>query len=127
MYNFAGFTPGAEIGAREYQLDQGVLDAWIELFPADANGDLMPAGMVAGVTISAYSSILQPRPKGNVHGAQRFEIKKLPKVGDQLTTSLSCLNKELKGARRWVYLKTETRFANGDLAFSGLMTSLLAE
>ena len=102
MYNFAGFTPGEQIGARDYQLDRKVLDAWVGLFPEDDNGDLMPAGMVAGVTISAYSSILQPRPKGNVHGAQRFEIKKLPKVGDVLTTTLSCLDKELKRERRWV-------------------------
>jgi hypothetical protein len=54
-------------------------------------------------------------------------VSRMPKVGDELVTELSCEGKELKGDRRWVRFGSETRRTDGELMFSGLMTTLWAK
>lgn len=127
MYLFETFEPGHVIGTRTLTLDRDLVENWLRLFPDDRDGDRMPAGMIAAVYIRAYSDILLPRPPGNVHGAQRFQIARLPAIGDRLVTDLSCQSKELKGERRWVTFGSETRHESGTLLFSGLMTTLWAK
>ena len=124
MFLFETFEPGKTIGSRTLTLDRELLEQWLALFPEDRDGERMPPGMMAAVYSRAYSSILQPRPPGNVHGQQSFMVRKLPKVGDTLVTNLRCESKELKGERRWVRFASETRCFDGELMFSGLMTTL---
>lgn len=125
MFTFQTFEPGTLIGTREYVFDSDALADWLKLFPEDANGDVMPPGMMAAITMRAYSDALKPRPPGNVHGSQRFEIRRLPRIGATLVTDLVCEAKELKKERRWVHLKTFTRWA-GEPAFEGRMSILWA-
>lgn len=127
MFLFDAFEPGKLIGTRSLTLDRDLVERWLTLFPDDRDGERMPAGMAAAVYSRAYSDILQPRPPGNVHGAQRFKVVKLPWVGDRLVTSLSCESKEMKGDRRWVRFSSETRRDDHTLLFSGLMTTLWAK
>jgi hypothetical protein len=127
MFLFDTFEPGKLIGTRVLTLDPELVERWLQLFPDDRDGERMPAGMTAAVYSRAYSDILQPRPPGNVHGAQRFEIVQLPSIGDTLVTSLSCESKELKGDRRWVRFVSETRRDDHTLLFSSLMTTLWAK
>ena len=127
MFTFSTFRPGVEIGRRELVLDAGLVARWRELFPDDDTGDVMPAGMVAIVTSRAYSDILLPRPAGNVHGSQRFEVLRLPRIGERLTTSVGCESKEMKGERRWVHLATLTTDADREPCFRGRQTVLWAE
>lgn len=126
MFVFETFAPGTIIGTRALTLDAALVDRWIALFPEDRNGDRMPAGMTAAVTIRAYADVLQPRPPGNVHGAQRFEIARLPRISDTLVTTITCDSKELKGERRWVRFASDTRRDDGTPMFTGLMTTLWA-
>jgi hypothetical protein len=126
MFLFDTFTPGTIIGTRTLTLDATLVERWIALFPEDHNGDRMPAGMTAVVMSRAYSDVLQPRPPGNVHGAQRFEIASLPRIGDTLMTTIACDGKELKRERRWVRFTSETRRDDGTPMFTGLMTTLWA-
>lgn len=126
MFLFDTFKPGSLIGTRRLTLDAALLAQWVTLFPEDSDGDRMPAGMTAAVMIRAYSDVLLPRPPGNVHGAQRFEIARLPRVGDTLVTTIGCDSKELKGERRWVRFASETRRDDGTPMFTGLMTTLWA-
>ncbi len=127
MFLFDTFEPGKTIGSRTLTLDRELLDQWLTLFPADRDGERMPPGMMAAVYSRAYSSILQPRPPGNVHGQQSFTVNKMPTVGDTLVTDLRCEGKEVKGERRWVRFASDTRRADGELMFSGLMTTLWAK
>ncbi|WP_298279865.1 hypothetical protein [uncultured Bradyrhizobium sp.] len=127
MFLFETFEPGKTIGSRTLTLSAELLQRWLTLFPDDRDGERMPPGMTAAVYSRAYSDILQPRPPGNVHGQQLFTIAKLPVVGDTLVTELRCEGKELKGERRWVRFGSETRRADGELMFSGLMTTLWAK
>ena len=126
MLVFDTFRPGEIIGTRSLTLDHALVDQWVTLYPEDRDSDRMPPGMTAVVMIRAYSEILQPRPPGNVHGAQRFEIARLPRIGDTLVTTISCESKQLKGERRWVRFVSETRRADGTPMFTGLMTTLWA-
>jgi hypothetical protein len=124
-YDFSGIDIGAELGQRTILLSPDLVENWRKLFPDDACGDRMPAGMVAIVTMRAYSDIVKPRPAGNVHGAQRFEIHRLPQVGETLLTSVRCVSKEQKKGRNWVQFETLSR-ADGRLCFSGRQTILWA-
>jgi hypothetical protein len=126
VFLFETFTPGVVIGTRSLTLDSAFVERWLSLFPEDRDGDRMPVGMTAAVMIRAYSDVLQPRPPGNVHGAQRFEIARLPRIGDTLVTTIACDSKELKGERRWVRIASETRRDDGTTMFTGLMTTLWA-
>lgn len=127
MFLFDTFEPGTLIGTRSLTLERALVERWLRLFPDDRDGERMPAGMTAAVYSRAYSDILLPRPPGNIHGAQRFKIARLPSIGDALVTDLSCESKELKGGRRWVRFSSETRGDDRTLLFSGLMTTLWAE
>ncbi len=126
MHTFDSFEPGREIGSRELTLDAALVARWCELFPADAACETMPTGMVAIVTSRAYSDVLKPRPPGNVHGAQRFEIGRLPVPGERLVTSVGCRSKEMKSGRRWVTFETTTTDASGEICFRGFQTVLWA-
>ncbi len=127
MYVYETFTPGTVIGEARYLFDRAALDQWLALFPEDANGETMPPGMVAAVTIRAYMALIDPRPPGNIHAAQNFRIARMPRVGDRLATTIRCAAKELKKGRRWVALETETRDAgDGSPLFSGRMTTVWA-
>jgi hypothetical protein len=127
MFLFDTFEPGKTIGSRTLTLDRDLLEQWFALYPDDRDSERMPPGMMAAVYSRAYSSILQPRPPGNVHGQQSFTVSKLPVVGDTLVTDLRCEGKEVKGERRWVRFASDTRRADGELMFSGLMTTLWAK
>jgi uncharacterized OB-fold protein len=127
VFTFERFEPGKWLGSRTLVLDDGLVEQWLALFPEDRNGRTMPPGMMAAVFSRAYSSILQPRPPGNVHGEQDFTISRLPEIGDTLNTDLRCASKEAKGERLWVRFASETRNQQGELMFSSVMTTLWAK
>ncbi len=127
MLRFDDFVPGGELGIDELRLDDGHFLRWYKLFPDDRiHAPRMPPGMTAMVIMRAYTTVLVPRPPGNVHGEQRIELVRLPALGDRLITRLSCFTKELKGERRWVRIATETSDAVGSLLFRGRMAILWA-
>jgi len=123
---FEQFQPGESFGSLTYTLDKDVFDSWTALYPHDPATDTMPHGMTAPVFMRAYAELVQPRPPGNVHGAQRFEVSRLPRLGETLTTTVTCAGKELKGSRRWVTLEGITTGEGGALAFRSVMTILWA-
>jgi len=125
MITFDSLCPPQLMGARTLVLDAATLGAWRALFPDDETGDAMPHGMVAAITMRAYAEILQPRPPGNVHAAQRFDLLRLPRAGERLTTTVTCLAKEMRKGRAWVTFGVETEGAGGP-AFRGRMTMIWA-
>lgn len=125
MFTFERFRSGESYGIDCFTLTAEAVARWRTLFPDD-DGPLMPPGMTAVVVMRAYNALIAPRPPGNIHGAQRFEMHALPRIGETLSTRASCAGKELRKGRRWVYLAFETRRADGDLAFLGRFTSLVA-
>ena len=125
MITYETFTPGEVMGSSAEVLDAAKLQAWQDLFPEDDLHGVMPHGMVAAIAMRAYAEVLQPRPPGNVHAAQRFELFRLPRAGERLTTTVTCLEKEIRKGRFRVTLGMETVGSEGP-AFRGRMTVLWA-
>lgn len=127
MLTFATAEIGREIGREELVLSPGLVEPWCRLFPEDGEtGETMPTGMVAIVAMRAYTQVVTPRPPGNVHGEQRFDITRLPKVGETLVTVVSCVSKTLKKEHRWIEFATDTLDLEGRPLFAGRQTILWA-
>ena len=126
MLTFDTFEPGRAMGSHAIAIDEALVGLWHRLYPYDDAGGLMPPGMASVVTMRSYMAILTPRPKGNVHAGQTMQIVRLPRIGERLTTTISCRDKELRKERRLVHFLTETRVADGVLAFHGTTTSIWA-
>lgn len=126
MYSFDALPVATTLGSRDLTLSEDLVNAWLSLFPEDQDDGRMPAGMVAVVAMRAYADVVAPRPPGNVHGAQRFEIVERPRVGERLVTAVSIRDKEVKRDRRWVHLATDTIGEDGTPRFRGRMTILWA-
>jgi hypothetical protein len=125
MITYDSFVPGRVMGMCETVLDSAALRAWHALFPEDDLGGVMPHGMAAAIAMRAYAEILRPRPPGNVHAAQRFDLLRLPREGERLATTLTCLARERRRGRPWITLGMETVGAAGP-AFRGRMTVVWA-
>lgn len=126
MFTFDHFEPGKCYGTSRFELSEKALADWHAVFPEDMEGTHMPPGMTGVVTAQAYHDIIKPRPSGNMHGAQRYEMHRLPLLGETLLTSVTCDSKEERKGRRFVHLGFETRTLDGALAFRGLFTSIVA-
>lgn len=125
MFTYDAFETGKSYGKDRFSLDRPRIEKWLATYPGDDNGELMPPGMTAMVQIQAYMNIITPRPPGNVHGSQRFEVFHLPRIGSTLETEVQCVHKEIRKDRRWVQTRYETRDDGGRIAFIGLMTTLV--
>ncbi|MCC7427388.1 MAG: MaoC family dehydratase [Alphaproteobacteria bacterium] len=125
MITYDTLVPPQIMGAHELLLDADMFAHWRALFPDDDTGDAMPHGMVAAIVMRAYTAVLHPRPPGNVHAAQHFDLLRLPRLGERLTTRVTCLAKERRKGRGWVTFGTETEGEAGP-AFSGRMTMIWA-
>ena len=125
MITYDDFVPGAVMGSSTTPLDTAKLQAWCNLFPEDELGGVMPHGMVAAIAMRAYAEVVQPRPPGNIHAVQRFDVQRLPRAGETLTTTITCLGKEIRRDRRRVTLQMDCTSTQGP-AFRGLMTVLWA-
>jgi hypothetical protein len=125
LHTFDRFEPGRTMGSAAFEFDEQVLGDWCRLFPGDDLGGVMPHGMIAVVSMQAYTQILQPRPPGNVHVAQGFDVVRLPRLGETLTTSVRCLSKELLRSRRRVVFGMDSVGSAGP-AFAGRMAVLWA-
>lgn len=125
MITHDDFVPGRVMGSSTAVLDAAKLRAWRDLFPEDDLNGVMPHGMVAAIAMRAYMEVVQPRPPGNVHAGQRFDLFRLPRAGETLTTTVTCLDKEIRKDRRRVTLQMDCAGTEGP-AFRGRMTVLWA-
>ncbi|TVR12249.1 MAG: hypothetical protein EA385_00055 [Salinarimonadaceae bacterium] len=128
MFTFDRFEENAVYGEHDFHVSRDKVSEWYELFPEEEEAnEIMPVGMTTVVMMHAYGDLVTPRPPGNIHGAQRFEIHRLPRIGEILTTRVRCEGKEIKKGRGWVYLLFETRDAKDEIVFLGRFTSLPAK
>lgn len=125
MITYEDFVPGQAMGSHATLLDAVKLQAWRALFPEDDLNGTMPHGMVAVIAMGAYAELVQPRPPGNVHAVQHFDLFRLPQAGETLTTTITCVAKEIRKERRRVTLQMDCASPTGP-AFRGIMTVLWA-
>ncbi|MBR0653173.1 hypothetical protein GXW78_26190 [Roseomonas terrae] len=121
MITHESLAVGVVLGRHEYRFDGDALRQWLSLFPTDEDGDVMPPGMTAVVAMRAFGAVLTPRAPGNVHASQKFEVERLPLLGETLVTAVSCVEKSLRHDRRRVTILTETSDTSGGVCFRGTM------
>lgn len=102
MFTYDVYEPGKVYGTDSFVFDEAMLGKWKRVYPDDDGGGRMPAGMIALIQQQAYKAVITPRPPGHIQGGQRFQIYGLPPVGTTITTSVSCISKEIRKERRWV-------------------------
>lgn len=122
MIRFDDIQVGATFGRHELLIDDTLLAAWARVFPEDSHEGAPIPGLVAVITMRAYAEVVTPRPPGNVHGAQRFDIDRLPGRGERVFTTVSCAGKAVKRERKWIDFRSETRDEAGEPCFTGVMT-----
>jgi hypothetical protein len=122
MKLFDGFAVGEVLGEHSLLLGENEMTEWEWLFPNSVSGGIVPPGFVAVVTMRSFLSVVTPRPPGNVHGSQRFELHRLPTVGEMLATRVTCAAKEVRRERKWVDFTTQTLGDRGQLCFEGRMS-----
>lgn len=126
MFTYDHFQTGKHYGSDRFEIDQDRIGKWLAVYPDDDNGALMPPSMMAMIQMQCYFAQISPRPKGNVHGGQTFELMRIPNVGEILETSVICSSKEIRKGRKWVTLGYETRDSEGALVFTSEMIVLCA-
>lgn len=128
VFTYAHYEPGKVYGVQEFAVDDAVIAKWRSVYPDDNDPGVMPAGMLAMIVIDAVLTYNSPRPPGGVHGAQTWDVHRMPRIGETLLTEVSCLDKEIKKDRKWVRAATTTRSKDrGDIVFTGIMTTLVAQ
>lgn len=127
MITFDDFEPGRCFGSVPITLDERLWSNWTRLYPGDtASSPDMPEGMTAVLVMQAYMGLVAPRPPGNVHASQSFEVVRMPRIGQTVTTSVTCTGKELRNGRRWIDLATDSCDAEGQHLFKGRMRMIWA-
>jgi hypothetical protein len=128
MFNYDHYEPGKDYGSRDFSVDESTVAKWRSVYPGDDDPGVMPGGMLAMTDIAAVLTFTPPPPPGGVHGGQTFDVARMPRVGDTLRTQVWCLDKEIKKERKWVRIRSETRsVGSGELLFTGIMTTLVAQ
>jgi len=128
VFNFAHYEPGKSYGSKDFIASKELVSKWRTVYPNDEANDVIPAGMLAMIVVDAVLTCNAPRPPGGVHAGQTFDLKRLPKIGESLTTEVVCIDKEIKNDRKWVRVRTTTTSRDaGDVILTGVMTTLLAE
>jgi hypothetical protein len=109
VITFEDFKPGTVIGSATVQFEEGLAERWRAIFlpgssAPGAGGGALGAGIAVAMMMRGYLDVVRPRPPGNVHARQQFNIARLPKRGESVTTVVSCASKELRRDRRYVEL-----------------------
>lgn len=126
VLTFDRFQPGELIGADTVVLDQGLLDLWRRLCADESiDASQIPCGLISVLIMRVYKRVFPPRPPGNIHAMQSFELHQPLRRDEQVRISIGCKHKELKKDRRFVDLETVGESQRGVL-FKGVMTFIWA-
>ncbi|MFD1510250.1 hypothetical protein [Lacimonas salitolerans] len=125
MWTFDRLIPGAGFGPVVVSLDADRV-AGFEGVYGPITGDLAPDGLIVAGMMEAYIRAIQPRPKGNVHAAQKLAFTGAQaRLGDTVSYTVTVLSKEQKKGRNWIIFAIEAD-ANGKALMRGDVTAIWA-
>jgi hypothetical protein len=102
---FDVFQPGSCLGSISMSVDRIMLENWIRLYGPRSESNVLPLAFAPLLLMRAMLAIVSPRPPGNIHVGQTYSIHRMPRIGDALTASVWCSEKELRRGRRIVKLQ----------------------
>ncbi|MDB6092183.1 MAG: hypothetical protein JWN85_4967 [Gammaproteobacteria bacterium] len=128
MLTFDRLEPDKLLGEIRVLADTERLAQWEVLFPdaLAAAADRLPWGLVNALMMRGYVEILGERPKGNVHAEQSLAWGPAVPARADIVISLTCLRKELKWDRRWVWFDSRVCSGAGVVHLQGTMKLLWA-
>ncbi|MWB78751.1 hypothetical protein GLS40_11990 [Pseudooceanicola sp. 216_PA32_1] len=126
IWTFARFAPGQDFGTVTVPLDGTRLDGWQAIYGPVA-GDIAPDGLIVAGMMEAYIRAIQPRPKGNVHAAQKlaFAPDAVARKGDTVSYRVAVAAKEERKGRNWVTFAVRAELDGAEL-LSGEIVSIWA-
>lgn len=120
---FADFVPGAELARVSDQVSSDQLAEWAQLYPWDRTEEgFVPTGLSTVLLMRSYHKAIPQRPPGNIHAGQKMLAAAPIRVGETITSVVSCCAVERKGERRKLELAVHGRGEDGRTVYSGLIT-----
>lgn len=126
LITFETFQPDSVMGTVRDRIDDEMLRLCRDIYGPDVSSDAPRPELATICSMRAYLKVVVPRPPGNIHTKERIVIEDLPKPGEEIETSITCVGKEMRGEKRRVVLATRTTGEKGRALFSTEMTMLWA-
>lgn len=126
---FDDFQPGTLMGQHEEVFDAALCQAWRNIFGLPDSAQPHPGEMPSlalALAMRAYLSVVSPRPPGNVHARQQFQMHALPEVGEVMRTTVRCAHKEIRRERRYVDIQVQATGRDARALYSGEMSLIWA-
>jgi len=127
---YEDFMPGALMGEQVEVYDAEQAKRWQSIFgvePDDgANGAAEGASMAVINMMRGYLNVVTPRPPGNVHARQRFQMHDIPKPGESIRIVVRCTDKALRRERKYVELTVQGSGAHSRPLFDAVLTLIWA-
>ncbi|MDQ2095144.1 hypothetical protein [Rhodalgimonas zhirmunskyi] len=125
LWTFERLAPGAKFGPVEVPLNGERVEGWQGVYGPVA-GDHAPDGLIVAGMMEAYIRAIQPRPKGNVHAAQKLSFTgQRARLGETVTYTVEVLSKEQKKGRNWIVFAIAAS-AGGTPLLRGEVTAIWA-
>jgi hypothetical protein len=125
VFVYDTYEVGKVYGTDEFRVTRACVRDWLAMYPGEADGEVMPPGLVVLIQQQAYKRIVTPRPPGHIQGRQRFQLHLLPVGETVIHTAVACLSKEIRKERRWVEMGFRGLTAAGALVYTGINTVLV--
>lgn len=126
---FHDFQPVQALGEHQEVFDQALAASWRSLFGWAPGRSPHPGelpSLALALAMRAYLSVVSPRPPGNVHVRQQFQMLAMPEVNETIVTSVTCVHKEYRRERCYVDIQVEGRGRDARPLFVGEMSLIWA-
>jgi hypothetical protein len=125
VWSFDTLEPGARFGPVIVPLDAERLAGWESVYGPVTAGQA-PDGLIVAGMMEAYIRAIQPRPKGNVHAAQKLAFTGArARQGDDVVYTVTVGSKERKKGRNWIVFSIDAQ-ARGTALLRGEVTAIWA-
>ena len=126
---FDDFVPGSLMGQHEEVFDASLCQAWRAIFSLPDSAEPHPgelSSLALALAMRAYLSVVSPRPPGNVHARQQFQMHAMPHIGETITTRVVCAHKEIRRERRYVNIQVQAAGQGQRALYAGEMSLIWA-
>ena len=122
-WTFDRFITGSLIGSTLIELSPEMIRLWKLIYGSDHLKDGMPRGLAQVIIMSAYTQAVKPRPPGNLHIGQYIKMHSVPKVGEQMSCEVVCVDKfKKKGMSIVIFEVDVAMMSTNALLFTGRLT-----
>ena len=125
VWSFDTLEPGALFGPVAVPLDAERVAGWEGVY-GPITGGQAPDGLIVAGMMEAYIRAIQPRPKGNVHAAQKLAFTGAKaRTGDHVSYTVTVASKERKKGRNWIVFAVDAQVGDTSL-LRGEITAIWA-